>query len=323
MIYQDLGDIKLLDMKPVISNFEGDVLNGLAKATKQLSPKYFYDKRGSELFEKICNLEEYYPTRTEISLLKTHINKIVELMGERPVFIEFGSGASEKIKIILSHLGENTDYIAVDISKKFLISSTQQLAAEFPYIDIMAICADFTKEIILPEIDEYQPIVAFFPGSTIGNFERNEALAFMKHVRKSLRKGDGFLVGIDLHKDKTILEPAYNDSKGVTAEFNLNILHRINKELNADFDVTSFKHVAFYNERMYRIEMHLESLKKQTVTISSKKFFFEKGERIHTESSNKYTIDQMNFLFHESNFELVEQWIDQKSLFSLNYLQAT
>jgi dimethylhistidine N-methyltransferase len=323
MNYQDLGNIKLLDMKPVISNMKADIIAGLSKKNKQLSPKYFYDKKGSELFDEICTLDEYYPTRTETSLLNQHIHEIINLMGDRPVFVEFGSGASEKIKIILSHVSENTHYAAIDISKKFLIESTQQLAKEFPYIDIMAICADFTKEITLPEIEDYQTSVAFFPGSTIGNFERNEALSFMQNVRKSLRKSDGFLIGIDLHKDKKILEPAYDDSRGITAQFNLNILNRINNELNANFNPDAFKHLSFYNERMYRIEMHLESLVDQSVRIENHRFDFAKGERIHTESSNKYTIDQMKILFNNSGFELVEQWIDKDSLFSVNYLQAT
>ena len=308
-------------MHPKLSSFKEEVINGLNAYPKYLSPKFFYDEEGSKLFEEICLLDEYYPTRTEIKIIEDNITEIETFIGKKPAILEFGSGASEKIKHILNEIDRHAVYLAIDISRDFLIEAANKLSNEFPHIDVYAICADFTKPIKLPDFPDYHQ-VAFFPGSTIGNFDTDDALNFMKNSRSLLKLGDGFLIGIDLHKSKDKLELAYNDTDGITADFNLNILNRINNELDTDFDIKTFEHKAIYNEELFRIEMHLESLINQTIELNGHSFKFSKGETIHTESSYKYTDEMMNNLFQESGFEWEKSWRDDNNYFSVNYLKA-
>ncbi|MCB0280325.1 MAG: L-histidine N(alpha)-methyltransferase [Calditrichaeota bacterium] len=322
MNLKQIKQIKLLDLQPKLSSFKEEVINGLNAYPKYLSPKFFYDEEGSKLFELICQLDEYYPTRTEIGIIEDNMDEIAAFIGKKPTIIEFGSGASEKIRHIVDQIDQHAVYMAIDISKEFLIESANNLSEQYPHIDVYAICADFTKRIKLPQFSDQTHRVAFFPGSTIGNFDPPDALSFMKNSRGLLETGDGFLIGIDLHKKTELLEPAYNDAEGVTAQFNLNILNRMNSELDMDFNPDTFEHLAFYNQRFKRIEMHLRSKIDQVVSLEDYSFEFSENETIHTESSYKYTDKMMNELFRRSGFVLAKSWRDKDNLFSVNYLEA-
>ncbi len=307
-------------LETVSSTFFQDVKDGLSKPQKELPSKYFYDERGSELFEKICTLDEYYLTRAELDLMETHIEEICSSIGENTLLAELGSGSSKKTRLLLEHLDEIEAYIPVDISADFLNSTAESLREEFPDLTVHPVAADYTRPFPLPFRDRAERTVLYFPGSTIGNFTQDRAKRFLGRMAGLLEPGDGFLIGADRVKDINLLEAAYNDKDGVTAQFNLNLLRRINLELGADFDLNQFKHHAFFNEEKSRIEMHLESLADQSVSIAGSTYHFSTGETIHTENSHKYSREHFENLV-AGLFTIEKEWRDRYELFSLFYLR--
>lgn len=327
MSEQSLSDpIAFYDLRPEEEEF-GDALRaGLSQSPRSLPCKFFYDQRGSRLFDQICTLDEYYVTRTETALLTAHAAEIAARIGKDCHLIEFGSGSSIKVNILLDALEGDIAYTAIDISKDHLRDSAAALARKHPDLHVSAVCADYTRPIDLPvEIVEHDgaPVV-FFPGSSIGNFTTEAAREFLKETADLLRpRRGGLLIGADLKKDKDILLAAYNDSRGVTAAFNLNLLVRANAELGADFDVSAFHHDAVYNDAMGRIEMFLISDRQQTVTIGESAFSFAEGEAIHTENSHKYGVEEFQDIAVSAGFDPVTVWIDDKRLFSVHFLRVS
>lgn len=301
-------------------HFVSELLAGLQDHPKHISPKFFYDAEGSALFERICDLPEYYLTRTEIALLRNHSAEIANYMGRDVELIEFGAGALKKVRVLLDALDRPRAYVPVDISGDYLRGVTRQLSQSCPDLSIHPVIADFTKDFVLPPIDAARRI-GFFPGSTIGNLNRSEALAFLRKAAMLLR-GGGLLIGVDLVKDPAILHAAYNDAAGITALFNKNMLARANRELDADFDVEKFAHYAFYDPLEQRIEMHLVSLTDQRATVAGEHVSFKEGETIHTENSCKYTPAGFRALAVEAGFTPRAAWYDPEHLFSLHWLEA-
>ncbi|MEO8216611.1 MAG: L-histidine N(alpha)-methyltransferase [Acidobacteriota bacterium] len=312
--------ISVINLHPVQSDARAEVLEGLSKAQKELPAKFFYDRAGSVLFEEITALPEYYLTRTEISILDEHAEEMVAMFGSSFALIEYGSGSSRKVRILLDQLSGHAIYMPVDISLLYLKESAEKVNDAYPDVTVVAVCADYTQPFEIPTADEYDKRVIFFPGSTVGNLESNLARMFFRDTARLLKSGDGMLIGVDLKKDPAILNAAYNDSRGVTAAFNLNILRRINRELQADFDVEQFEHLAFYNEEKGRIEMHLRSRIAQEVRLNSHRISFREGETIHTENSYKYSMDDFARLLQDTGFVPVRTWTDQQELFSVHYL---
>ncbi len=299
-----------------------EVLEGLSKEQKQLPSKLFYDERGSQLFDDICELDEYYPTRTEIKIMSDNIEEIVSQIGEESLLVELGSGSSTKIRLLIEHLESLAAYVPVDISAEHLHKAADCLKSDYPQLNIFPLAADYTEDFSLPEIPkQYSSIDAFYPGSTIGNFTPEEAKTFLKRIANTCGKGSGLLIGVDLIKDKSILHAAYNDKKNVTAEFNLNMLKHINDLFDADFDRNKFKHHAFFNERHCRIEMHLISTENQIVHIEEHEFKFEKDETILTEYSYKYSLQSFAELV-EGIYDVEKVWVDDNKLFSVQFLRA-
>lgn len=313
------GEAVLHDYRPAPARFREDVLTGLARAQRRIPPKYFYDQEGSRLFDAICQLPEYYPTRTEIGLLKQYGAEIAACMGEGSVLVEFGSGSSLKIRLLLDAL-RPAAYLPIDISREHLFNSARQLAEEYPGVAVHAICADYSRPLALPEGFAGKPKTGFFPGSSIGNFEPEEARQFLERIATLLGAGSGLLIGVDLKKDAALLSAAYNDSQGITAAFNLNLLQRINRELDGNFDPAGFEHRAFYNAAEGRVEMHLVSRQKQAVTVSNQVFEFQVGETLHTENSYKYSIEEFHRLASSAGFQAKQVWTDGQGLFSVHYL---
>ena len=315
--------IQFLDLLTITGSFRLDVLEGLAKQPKQLPPKYFYDAVGSALFDAICGLEEYYPTRTETALLERHREEIARRVGSDCALIEFGSGMSHKSRVVIAAV-EPAVYVPIDIARETLRAAADNLAWRFPRLAVVAICADYSRPVAIPSLDAFAPRrrVIFFPGSTIGNFDPDEAIAFLRNAATIAGPGGGLLIGVDLKKDKTILDAAYDDPQGVTAAFNLNLLARINHELGADFDVRAFRHRAEYVAPRGRIEMHLESLRYQSVFVGGARFVFERGETIHTENSYKYSVEEFQALAARGGFAPLACWVDDRRLFSIHYLQC-
>jgi dimethylhistidine N-methyltransferase len=303
-----------------------EILNGLKSEKKTISPKFLYDKHGSELFEQICELKEYYPTRTEIGILESYSNEISKLIGPRAHLIEFGSGSSKKTRLLINSLSQPSTYIPIDISREFLYSTFLDLKKEYPYLRILPIYADFTQPLCFPSdaltLEFEGKSVIFFPGSTLGNFEPQSALRLLSQSAQWLGRQGMMLVGIDLVKNREILEKAYNDPRGITAAFNLNLLRRINQELQGNFDLNQFRHHAYFNIQESRIEMHLMSQSQQDVSIQGEKLHFEKGESIHTENSYKYTPDSFERMAHASGFNKVQMWTDPQRLFAVYLLEA-
>lgn len=297
-----------------------EVLAGLQKGQKTLPSKFFYDERGSKLFEEITQLDEYYPTRTEYKIMRNHITDIADEIGPESVIIEPGSGSSKKVRLLLDHLPDISAYIPVEISQEYLSHVVQELRCEYPTLDIKPVCADYTQPFQLPKINKpFDYYVVFYPGSTIGNFQPGEAQKFLRMLAGFMVPGGGLLIGVDMKKDRDILEAAYNDSKGITAAFNKNMLTRLNREIEANFNVDQFTHDAIYNEAKGRIEMHLVSKCEQTVHIGDDVFCFEEGETIHTENSYKYSPNDFKALVSDW-FEVEKVWTDEDELFSLQYL---
>ncbi len=305
------------------SIFLKDVVRGLSASPKQLPSKYFYDEAGSRLFDEICELEEYYPTRTEMNIMRTNIDEMVDFIGVRAMLIEYGSGSSLKTRILLEHLQNLSAYVPIDISKAHLMQSAKKLRQDFPGVEVLPVHADYSTEVTLPASQKtVAHKVVYFPGSTIGNFTPAESVGFLKRISRITDHGGGLLIGVDLKKDIDVLESAYNDAKGVTAAFNLNLLKRINRELDGDFDINSFEHEAVFNEMEGRIEMHLISKIKQSVSIQGRQFTFSAGESIHTENSYKYTLAQFSALAGEAGLSVEHVWTDPKCLFSVQYLSV-
>lgn len=313
--------VRFYDYHPTTADLREEVLQGLARSPKRLSPKLFYDQRGSQLFDAITELPEYYPTRTEIGILETHGEAMADRLGREHVLIELGSGSSLKIQTLLAALRPHV-YVPVDISKEHLLASAHALAERFPGLMIRAACADYSGPFKLPLESGWSQLAAFFPGSSIGNFEPQEASALLRRVAGVLGEGGRLLIGVDLRKDPDVLNAAYNDAEGVTAAFNLNLLTRINRELEADFDISGFRHKAFFNAEASRIEMHLESLREQRVRVAGQEIAFERGETIHTECSYKYSIADFQSLARDAGFESEDVWMDAERLFSVHCLRV-
>ena len=303
--------------------FLSEALAGLSQPQKMLPCKFLYDEEGSRLFNEICELEEYYPTRTENQILRDNISEIAGLIGSECRLVEFGSGTSAKTRHLLAHLPNMSGYVPIDISGPQLLESAVQLASEFPGLEINPLEADYGEISEIPATERKpKRTVAFFPGSTIGNFDPVAAAAFLRKIAFLCGGDGGLLIGVDRKKPRRILEPAYNDRKGVTAKFNLGILARANRELGADFDLSAFRHRAPYNETHGRIEMHLVSERAQIAHLGYREFRFAEGEYITTEYSYKYTVPGFAWLASRAGFELVRNWEDRDRLFSVLFLRV-
>jgi dimethylhistidine N-methyltransferase len=302
--------------------FACDVIEDLSQNPKRLSPKYFYDVAGSELFERITQLPEYYPTRTELSILREQGGAISAIVPRGAALVEFGAGATTKIRLLLKQCAIRA-YVPVDISGDFLKAQSEALRRDFPALDVFPVAADFTTSFALPEAIGSMPKVGFFPGSTLGNFEPHEASAFLSRSRDVLGQGARMVIGVDLEKDERVLYSAYNDAAGITARFNLNILNRINRELGGNFDGSAFIHRAIYNRDRHRIEMYLISRKAQTAQLLGHSFSFRPGETIHTENSYKYSLERFTALARGSGWTPLESWTDEASMFSVHALAAS
>ncbi len=302
----------------------GELIAGLKKSPPEVSPKYFYDQRGSELFEAICVQPEYYPTRTELRIMREHLGEMAQLIGPQVTLIEYGSGASVKTRLLLDQLDKPAAYIPIDISGDFLLEVAGDLARRYPQIEILPLCADFTQALELPEpAGESRRKVVYFPGSTIGNFSPDEAQDLLALMREQVGRGGGLLIGVDLIKDPEILEPAYNDAAGVTADFNLNLLRHLNREFDADFSTQDFEHRAVYDAEHERIEMRLIATNSQTVRISGEKIQLAENEYIVTEHSHKFTREAFASAAEQAGFTVKAVWSDPQDLFSVQYLEAS
>ena len=314
--------LSVIDMGVQTGTFREDVRAGLRKPHKELPSKYFYDRRGSALFNEITELDEYYPTRTELAIMAEHMDAMVSTVGPQAMIVEYGSGSSLKTRLLLDNLFDPVAYVPIDISKGYLLDTAASLSESYPSIEVLPVVADYTQELELPRPSRVpQRVVGYFPGSTIGNFDHEAARHFVSGAARAIGAGGGFLIGVDLKKDPAILERAYNDANGVTAEFNLNLLRRMNRELGADFDLDRFEHVAFWSEDEGRIEMHLRSAIDQVVHVGGEAFRFEEGETIHTENCHKFTVEEFADLVRPW-FEQRQVWVDEKGLFSVQYLEV-
>lgn len=311
----------LHDLHPPQDDLFTEVRAGLEQTPKTLPCKFFYDEKGSALFEAICDLEEYYPTRTEMLILEDAATEIAGLAGDAPLLIELGSGSSRKTRFLLDAL-QPLAYLPIDIACAALLQACDHLRDQYPELLLYPVCADYTRPLHLPApigLESARRLV-FFPGSTIGNFTPVEAVHFLKNARQLCGEDGALLIGVDLKKAPARLQAAYNDARGVTAAFNLNLLARLNQELGADFDLEAFQHHAFYHEALGRMEMHLVSLKPQQALIQGQRFHFDCGETIHTENSYKYSKEQFQQLAAEAGFEPLHCWTDADELFSVHYL---
>ncbi|MBT7755647.1 MAG: L-histidine N(alpha)-methyltransferase [Candidatus Magasanikbacteria bacterium] len=302
--------------------FCDDVLSGLSQPQKELPCKYFYDEHGSKLFDKICRLDEYYPTRTEMALLGSNGEEIADLIGPGVCLIEYGCGSLDKTRLLIDALDRPSLFVPIDISEDHLINSARALAEDYQELDVRPLVADFTQTLDLPqEVEEGSTKrVGFFPGSTIGNFDHQAAEIFLRTVFETIGEGGGLLIGVDMKKNEETLIRAYDDAEGVTAAFNLNVIERINRELDGNFDVSAFRHRAMYNPEKGRVEMHLVSLKAQTVHIQGAEIGFAEGETIHTENSYKYHPEEFTAMAAKAGFFSEKTWVDDNELFSLHYL---
>jgi dimethylhistidine N-methyltransferase len=318
----DGGVLTFHDLAPSEESFRDAVFAGLGQAKKTLPCKFFYDARGSALFEGICEVPEYYLTRTEIRILEDYAGEIARHIGAYCRLVELGSGSSRKVRILLEALEAPAAYVPVDISREHLREAASRLAADFPDLNVIAVCADYTRPFALPPLPgPAGKRVGFFPGSTIGNFEPDAVVRFLAHCAELLGPEAEMLIGVDLKKERATLERAYNDRAGLNAAFNLNLLERINRELGGDLNVARFEHLAFYSEEKGRMELYLKSLSDQTATIAGRPFHFAEGERIHTENSYKYAIPEFRALALRAGFAAVHTWTDKNQLFSVHYFR--
>jgi dimethylhistidine N-methyltransferase len=320
---EETEPISLPAVPAEIRPFFEEVLRGLRQPNKSLPCKYFYDERGSQLFDRICELGEYYLTRTEVAIMREHVGEMAELIGPGCVLIEYGSGSSTKTRFLLDRLRDPRAYLPIDISRDHLLHSVEGLRRAYPGLNVVPVCADYTADFTLPiPRGEGGRRVVYFPGSTLGNFEPGEALQFLKQIARVCGRGGGLLIGVDLEKDERVLEPAYNDREGVTAEFNLNVLRHINRELGVDFELDGFRHHAFYNRRESRIEMHLVSRRPQTVCLCGTPILFAEGENICTEYSYKYTLEKFAAMAGQAGLSVEQVWTDPRNWFSVQYLRV-
>jgi dimethylhistidine N-methyltransferase len=310
------------DLGPDLGDFRAALVHGLMARTKAIPCRFLYDARGSALFDRICELPEYYPTRTELGILRSAAAEIAERAGTGAQMIELGGVNSLKARILLDALEAPAAYIPIDISRDHLKASAHAIHAEKPGLEVLAVCADYTQPLTLPEAPGAGMRLGFFPGSTIGNLQPDEAIVFLAEWAERLGPGAAMVVGVDLRKDASILEPAYDDAQGVTAEFTKNLLLRANRELNADFDLSAFAHRARYDAAHGRIEIHLESLKDQVVHLGALGLRFDAGERIHIEDSYKYSIDGFRGIARAAGFRPTAVWTDPAKLFSLHWLET-
>jgi dimethylhistidine N-methyltransferase len=305
----------------MLSPFGRDLQAALATRPRSISPKYFYDAEGSRLFDRICELPEYYPTRTELGILERSAGEMAALAGHGAEIVEFGAGSLRKVRLLLQAFDAPARYVPIDISGEHLRDSAAVLRAAFKGLDVQPVVADYTQPLQLPRPADGARRIGFFPGSTLGNFTPDEALAFLRHAADLLR-GGALLLGADLVKDPHVLHAAYNDSQGVTAAFNLNLLARANRELGTRFVLEQFAHSAFYNAPLQRIEMHLVSRVRQSVSLGGERFSFEEGETLHTENSYKFTLDGLRELALRAGFRPGPVWTDPDRLFSVHWLHA-
>ena len=316
----DMSLARAQQAAPPEESFADSLFAGLGKAPKEIACKYFYDQQGSQLFERICTLPEYYQTRTETLLLATHAGEIAQLMGQEIEIVEFGAGASQKVRILLD-TGHVRAYSPLDISGAYLREVVINLAADYPALTLRPLIGDFTRPLEIPALVGPSRRAGFFPGSTIGNFRPDAAMCLLRRMRGML-EGGGLLIGVDLVKDPARLHAAYNDRAGVTALFNKNLLARANRELGADFDLDAFAHYAPYSPAAHRIEMYLVSLRRQSVGLMGQRFDFAAGEAIHTEDSHKYTIESFREMAARAGFRPRAVWTDAERLFSLHWLES-
>ncbi|MCY4041970.1 MAG: L-histidine N(alpha)-methyltransferase [Gammaproteobacteria bacterium] len=321
--------VRLIDQSPQSVDMTRELLEGLRAPQKSIAPKYFYDEQGSRLFERITRLPEYYLTRTETGILRAVMREVAELVESdvegrsgKPVLVECGSGSGEKARIVIDGISPQA-YLAIDISKEFLVSSCEALSVDYPDLDVYAVCADYSQDWSVSEIlDTTAPLLAFFPGSSFGNFEPDEAVTFLARAQRAISGRGSLLIGIDPPKDVSVLEAAYNDSAGVTARFNLNLLTHMNWEFGANFDLSGYRHKAIYNPIQERIEMYLVSQRDQEVRIGGERIFVAKDEVIHTENSYKYSYDRFVNMAREAGFRCTRHWTDEAGLFSVFLLGA-
>lgn len=297
-----------------------EILTGLVQPQKSIASKFFYDERGSRLFDQICELPEYYLTRTELSIMRDNIGEMAAEIGPQASLIEFGSGSNLKIRILLENLDRLAAYVPVDISRDYLVKQADEIARDYPDIEVLPVAADFMSPFDLPN-PKVMPVrnVVYFPGSTIGNFSHGAAHQLLRVMYQEAGENGALMIGIDLRKDQDIIEAAYNDSAGVTAAFNLNVLKRINREFGADFDLDAYRHCAIYSEEFGRIEMYLVSLRDQTATIDGQEFLIGQGESILTEHSHKYTIEGFTAMAERAGFRLDSYWTDADEIFAVLY----
>lgn len=309
------------DQNPELAELRREVLAGLRAEPKSIHPKFLYDERGSQLFDQITETEDYYPTRTELSILDRHGDAMGERLGPKCLVVEPGAGSVTKIRVLLEHLVDPVAYVPTDISLEHLRKSAADLARQMPDLEILPLAADYTADYELPSPSEPSRRTAiFFPGSTIGNFPRDEATSFLAHLAEVAGPGGALLVGADLVKDADVLLRAYDDSEGVTAQFTLNLLHRFNRELEADFDVDGFRHLALWNADEQRIEIYLESLRRQTVRLCGEEIRFAAGERVLAEYSNKFTRESFARMAEAAGCRVEDVWTDEREWFSVQYL---
>ena len=312
------------DSNPGHDYFRTEVISGLQKPQKELPCKYFYDERGSLLYERICNLDEYYLPRIEMTIMESHIEEMAELLKRHILLIEYGSGNCTKTRTLLDNLHDLAVYVPVDICREQLLQVTKELTSAYPQLKISPVCADFTHDFELPTANQpFHQRIVYFPGSTIGNFEPAQAKRLLENIARICTPDGGLLIGVDLKKDPAVLHRAYNDKQGITAAFNLNLLERINRELDCDFQLDCFKHYAFYNPRESRVEMHLISMGSQIVHLDDVTIPFARGESIWTESSYKYTLNEFERMAATAGFKVDHVWTDEQQWFSIHYLVNT
>ena len=299
--------------------FRADVLDGLTRPRKRLPAKYFYDAAGSRLFDRITELDEYYPTRTELAILHRHAPEMAERCGPRCLLVELGAGSLTKVRLLLDRLDRPAGFIPVDVSGEHLEAAASELREDYPDLEVRPVCADFAADFHVPARSAARRVV-YFPGSTLGNFDPPDAAALLRKIARLVGPGGGLLLGVDLRKDPAVLEAAYNDRLGVTAAFNLNLLRRINRELGADFDPAAFRHRAFYNRVRSRIEMHLVSTADQRVRVDDTEIAFRRGESIHTENSYKYDLGELGERAAGCGLRPDAVWTDPRKYFAVLFL---
>jgi dimethylhistidine N-methyltransferase len=312
--------LPMIDQSPETDSFREAVLSGLQRPQKEVPSKFLYDARGSKLFDAICELDEYYPTRTEMAIMEDNVDAMVDAIGERALLAEYGSGSSLKTRILLDHARDLAAYVPIDISREHLAEAAEEIAEAYPGLPVQPLCADYTEELTLPAPPQpAQRTVVYYPGSTIGNFHPDRALPFLRRVAETAGAGGGLLIGVDLRKDVDVIRAAYNDADGVTAAFNKNLLRRINRELGGTFDLDRFEHEGRWKGEKGCIEMHLVSTEAQRVRIDGQTVDFEAGETIRTEYSFKYTLEGFEALAAEAGFAVEQVWTDADDYFSIQY----